>query len=309
MGGKKRRNNNGGSNGSNTNNGNGNKSKSKSKNSGKGKGSDRSSGSSPPDKVSFPLSLLAEAPKPLPSSADGNFDYDYASYNKMTRKPLSMSEYHHPNVWIIPNFMTLHECQNWIAYCEDSSWFEYTQHNATRYIAQRECYRIQQPDAHCIAQRLFERLQHSNDGIVSTLQRRIQTLHRNREATVMGLNPNIRVYKYTKGHSFGRHVDGSHAATMVSSSSSPDGVNTTQPQRSRSGTTAITVLVYLSECRGGATRFYDHESSSSFAYEPKIGSMLLHVHGDDYCMEHEAEKVMDGIKYVLRTDVVFGHVG
>jgi hypothetical protein len=33
--------------------------------------------------------------------------------------------------------------------------------------------------------------------------------------------------------------------------------------------------------------------------------MLLHVHGD-HCLEHEADPVVDGTKYVLRTDIVFG---
>ena len=37
---------------------------------------------------------------------------------------------------------------------------------------------------------------------------------------------------------------------------------------------------------------------------PKAGKALLHLHGDD-CLEHEATAVTRGLKYVLRSDVVF----
>lgn len=37
---------------------------------------------------------------------------------------------------------------------------------------------------------------------------------------------------------------------------------------------------------------------------PKPGLALLHLHGED-CLEHEAAEVKQGIKYVLRSDVIF----
>lgn len=93
-------------------------------------------------------------------------------------------------------------------------------------------------------------------------------------------NPNLRLYKYTKGMSFGKHVDGSHAVEGW-------------------GKTRVTVLIYLSSCQGGATSF-EH----GISFSPKEGAMLLHVHGDD-CLEHEGEPVKAGIKYILRTDLVY----
>lgn len=124
-------------------------------------------------------------------------------------------------------------------------------------------------------------------------------------------NPNLRVYKYTKGHAFGCHVDESNRVE--------EGVV---------GRTEMTMLVYLSECQGGATRFHATtaaaggggwakrrmktvtsagNSRKSFAFEPRVGAVLLHVHGQN-CLEHEADPVQDGIKYVLRTDLVFGSI-
>ena len=85
--------------------------------------------------------------------------------------------------------------------------------------------------------------------------------------------------------------------------------------------TEITVLIYLSSCEGGATRFYPSQSTRmgskrekkstgldqkcGIAFVPEIGSILLHVHGDK-CLLHEADPVLRGSKYVLRTDIVYG---
>ena len=40
------------------------------------------------------------------------------------------------------------------------------------------------------------------------------------------------------------------------------------------------------------------------AVAPRPGLALLHLHGDD-CLEHEGAQVLSGVKYVLRSDVVF----
>lgn len=63
--------------------------------------------------------------------------------------------------------------------------------------------------------------------------------------------------------------------------------------------TRFTVLVYLSSCQGGETVF---ERNVSFS--PRAGSILFHIHGDQ-CLLHEAKAVESGIKYVLRTDLVY----
>jgi len=121
-------------------------------------------------------------------------------------------------------------------------------------------------------------------------------------------NPNLRLYKYTKGQWFGRHVDGSNEID-VGAGNVPDSVSGAAEAR-----TEITVLFYLSTCRGGATRFHvprgkrdGKRKNEGTAFAPEEGAVLLHVHGDR-CLEHEAEPVEAGVKYVLRTDVVYGIV-
>ena len=195
-------------------------------------------------------------------------------------------------IWVLHDFLTRTECQAWIAFMEQPCRkpLDYVKQRGTRYMAARECYRYSQQDA-CMAHRLFERLR-DHTQLLSVLKlpgsAANTTSHSNQQTdtdtTAMAItcNPNLRLYKYCKGHSFGRHIDEANVLPGV-------------------GVTRLTVLIYLSECKGGATRF-----SGNVAFAPQPGAILLHVHGEDLCLEHEADPVVDGIKYVLRTDLVYG---
>lgn len=122
--------------------------------------------------------------------------------------------------------------------------------------------------------------------------------------TAVGLNPNLRVYRYSEGQRFGKHVDGSHPL--------PDGI-----------VTGYTLLIYLNgradskgkgaasrsgaeepALAGGETVFYDERGAVLRSVAPAAGMALLHLHGDE-CYEHEGAMVRAGTKYVLRSDVVF----
>lgn len=56
---------------------------------------------------------------------------------------------------------------------------------------------------------------------------------------------------------------------------------------------------------GGETVFYrgSYGNSVVLRYAPAAGALLAHAHGEA-CLPHEAAKVVAGVKYVLRTDVV-----
>ncbi|KAG6479464.1 uncharacterized protein LOC122018509 [Zingiber officinale] len=112
----------------------------------------------------------------------------------------------------------------------------------------------------------------------------------------VGLNPNIRFYRYTVGQRFGRHID---------ESVDLGGGQTTQ----------YTLLIYLTgkssnkdkslqSLVGGETVFYDQGRGIVAEVAPVEGMALLHIHGHK-CMLHEARTVMKNTKYVLRSDVVF----
>lgn len=170
-------------------------------------------------------------------------------------------------IMVVRNFLSPDECQKWIDYIEGSS-LEYAAHRATRYMANRECYRMQRDDPD-LAARLFERI--------------IQCVRL--PPTPIACNPNIRIYKYTKGHAFGKHIDESNTVPGV-------------------GHTRYTILIYLSDCQGGATSFDPPTGRNPIKFAPQAGALLVHLHGDD-CLVHQGEAVQSGIKYVLRTDIVY----
>ncbi|XP_039146908.1 uncharacterized protein LOC120284178 [Dioscorea cayenensis subsp. rotundata] len=121
----------------------------------------------------------------------------------------------------------------------------------------------------------------------------------------VGLNPNIRFYRYTVGQRFGRHID--------------ESVNLGEGCRMQ-----YTLPIYLSGDLGSKTRhgldkkqdsfthspvggetvFYDESRGIVAEVAPVVGMALLHIHGDR-CMLHEARAVTKNVKHVLRSDVVF----
>ncbi len=106
----------------------------------------------------------------------------------------------------------------------------------------------------------------------------------------VGLNPELKLYRYSGAESFGKHIDGSEVVRGV------DG--------GEIGRTEYTVLFYLSSTVGGDTVFYDDLGRQIASIVPEQGRVVLHRHGD-LCLDHEALPVAEGTKYVLRTDVVY----
>lgn len=93
----------------------------------------------------------------------------------------------------------------------------------------------------------------------------------------VGLPKDLRFYKYSRGQRFKMHKDG--------------------PWSEDGRVSRLTFLVYLNEAfTGGETDF------RQFKVRPETGAALLFVH-DTW---HEGVAVADGVKYVLRSDVLYG---
>ncbi|CAE7180002.1 hypothetical protein CFE70_006209 [Pyrenophora teres f. teres 0-1] len=118
---------------------------------------------------------------------------------------------------------------------------------------------------------------------------------------VVGLNPNIRIYRYSSGQFFDQHYDESNNVTMPGC----------PPVAAR---TTWTLLLYLTSpatgCIGGETVFYPDLPKKKSKVPPpepiavglQVGLALLHRHGAD-CMLHEGREVTSGEKWVIRTDL------
>ncbi|KAI6381832.1 hypothetical protein MCOR25_001062 [Pyricularia grisea] len=133
---------------------------------------------------------------------------------------------------------------------------------------------------------------------------------------VVGLSPNIRVYRYTKGQHFAPHYDDSNTLTLdppptILQDAGTNSSNISKPP-SLAVRTTWTLLLYLTgtaggddQCSGGETVFYPNDRVSrkeEIAVAPQTGLLLLHKHGND-CMLHEGREVTSGEKWVIRSDL------
>ena len=107
----------------------------------------------------------------------------------------------------------------------------------------------------------------------------------------IGVNERLRFYRYKPGQKFDWHTDGYY-------------------EREDGARSRFTFMIYLNEeCEGGETLFRglpveDGEGRSfpgELAVKPRTGMALLFYHH----LDHKGDTVRDGVKYVLRTDVMY----
>lgn len=97
------------------------------------------------------------------------------------------------------------------------------------------------------------------------------------ESHAIGLNELFRFYKYRPGQQFRRHRDQSYIRNSREAS-------------------YYTFMIYLNDdFKGGETKF------DNLLVSPKKGSALVFYHD----LEHEGTEVVEGTKYVLRTDIMY----
>ncbi|KAK7280017.1 hypothetical protein RJT34_25079 [Clitoria ternatea] len=129
-----------------------------------------------------------------------------------------------------------------------------------------------------------------------------------RGKVAVGLNPNIRLYRYKVGQRFGRHIDESvdlgdgrrtYYTLLVYLNGGPGEVKS-KPKIDSSNSTGSSFEPLV----GGETVFYGPRNKTVAEVAPAEGTALLHLHGDK-CLLHEARNVTKGVKYVFRSDVVF----
>jgi predicted 2-oxoglutarate/Fe(II)-dependent dioxygenase YbiX len=95
----------------------------------------------------------------------------------------------------------------------------------------------------------------------------------------VGANERFRCYRYEIGQRFAPHYDGAYGRNEL--------------ERSE-----LTFMVYLNDgFRGGTTRFHDFDID----VVPRAGSALLFQHR----LLHEGCEVTSGVKYVLRSDIMY----
>ncbi|KAL1310504.1 hypothetical protein AAFC00_000789 [Neodothiora populina] len=219
-----------------------------------------------------------------------------------------------PNqILTIPNLFTSSLCQKYVSFLKSLPLVT-TPGKPKRGDAVRVNDRYQIDDAE-FARRLWEEtalkslvlqgdVDYDGDG-VNDGDDEAQKEKRRREVwggEVVGLNPNIRIYRYSEGQFFDQHYDDSNTILIPASPSQPAG----KPLPAK---TTWTLLLYLTTCSGGETVFYPDppagkrtKSAPPISAAPEVGLALLHRHGGE-CMLHEGKEVRGGEKWVLRSDL------
>lgn len=175
-----------------------------------------------------------------------------------------------PHVFTVPEVLTAAECESTIARAE-SEGFEEAPINAVGGT------RIVRDT------RNNDRVMIDDEGLAADLWARIRD-----ETPIMldgrqarGLNERFRFYRYTRGQQFDWHSDGSF-------------------ERRNGERSFLTFMIYLnSGYEGGETRFENCSVIGS------AGMALVFAHG----LIHKGTEVTNGVKYVLRSDVMFGPIG
>lgn len=103
-----------------------------------------------------------------------------------------------------------------------------------------------------------------------------------KELPFIKLSGNFRFYKYIPGQKFKKHRDGN--------------------QLEEGGVSLVTILIYLNDAEeGGETGVYDYTLPDKLLVKAQTGRMLMF----DHSVAHTGEELKSGVKYVLRTDLIY----
>ncbi|KAK9696000.1 hypothetical protein K7432_012697 [Basidiobolus ranarum] len=200
-----------------------------------------------------------------------------------TKTNLQLEELLKSQIYIIEDFFTAKECKQLIQFSEETLHFQ----PAVKGLIPKKGEAFRDNDRFSIKDASFAQCIWENG---------IKELCENWSAgtkKAVGLNDNIRLYKYNPGQKFDQHYD--------------DSVKDSQGR-----TSEFTLLIYLNgvddtdfPLRGGETVFYSMKPKDPpLSYKPIRGSALLHRHGAK-CLLHEGKEVLSGVKYVLRSDLMY----
>ena len=176
------------------------------------------------------------------------------------------AKYHNEIIWTIDNFLTEKECDDLIIFSEQKGYEEAK-------------VSLQSGAKMMKGIRNNYRLMYQDENLANQYWQLLKQFCpeeiENNEA--VGLNEQFRFYKYESSQRFKRHIDGRFKRNEIEES-------------------RITFMIYLNDdFEGGETKF------DNVTIEPKKGTALCFIHEQ----KHEGCPVVEGLKYVLRTDVMY----
>lgn len=171
------------------------------------------------------------------------------------------------DIFCIKEFMSKEECKKWIKFSEEKG-YELAKINME--------FRTQVVNTSI---RDNKRVIYDNEELALSLWDRIRpyVITETEYGIACGLNERFRFYKYLPKQQFRTHQDGSFIRNIKEWSS-------------------YTLIIYLNEeMEGGDTEF------PGFSIQPKTGAALIFKHE----IVHAGLPIKTGVKYVLRTDIMY----
>ncbi|MCJ8152884.1 2OG-Fe(II) oxygenase [Chryseobacterium sp. SSA4.19] len=173
----------------------------------------------------------------------------------------------HPQIFLIENFLSDSKCDEYISMSQGKAFEEAKISMGARQMMNKG---IRNNDRLMI----FD-----NDLAKNLFEKAVGFLPQTHDAyKVLDFNEMFRIYKYSPGQRFNMHRDGSYI-------------------RNENEKSFYTFLIYLNDdFEGGETEF-----ENLFTVTPIKGSALVFYHP----LRHEGKTLINGLKYVLRTDVMY----
>ncbi|MBB6371264.1 prolyl hydroxylase family protein [Chryseobacterium shigense] len=175
----------------------------------------------------------------------------------------------HPQIFLIEDFLSSDACDNYIAMAQEKVFEEAKINMNGRQMMSKGI-------------RNNDRLMVFDNTLAKDLfEKAADFLPENHENyKLRDFNEMFRIYKYSPGQRFKMHRDGSYI-------------------RNENEKSFYTFLIYLNDdFEGGETEF-----ENLFTVAPKKGSALVFYHP----LRHEGKTLISGLKYVLRTDVMYSN--
>ena len=173
----------------------------------------------------------------------------------------------HPQAFIIEDFLSEKECSD--------------------YIEKAELQTFEEAKINMRGQQVMNKMVRNNDRLLFFDEHLAETLWLKIKPYVpetfgvskaIGLNEMFRIYRYERDQRFKMHRDGSY-------------------ERNETEFSILSFLIYLNDnFTGGETEFRNIAT-----VQPKTGMALLFHHP----LRHEGKAIAEGVKYVLRTDVMY----
>lgn len=175
----------------------------------------------------------------------------------------------HPQIFLIENFLSDSECDHYIEMTKDRVFEEAKINMGGQQIMSKGV-------------RNNDRLMIFDNDLANNLFNKavdfLPQIHENYK--ILDFNEMFRIYKYSSGQMFKMHRDGSYI-------------------RNENEKSFYTFLIYLNDnFEGGETEF-----ENLLTVAPVKGSALVFYHP----LRHEGKTLINGLKYVLRTDVMYSN--